>query len=315
MADPLLQAHYGDITNYSTGCVLDGVRFNCDFIQNLVNSGGGIEAPLDNTRSMWNPVTRQNELKRFFVDWDNGFYGFVPISATYGGDGTWSWNKPRPTLRPKGSLSSIGPDEPDQQEAGQKFKLPNLPLVIPKRYLRDPNNEIRTDGLNEISNNLGCLQIFEALAKKLGQPFGFMETLLRTQFVVLPLDPEGASRSLRDWGVKPGQESGITANELDRSVENVLGNSYAMTLWSIGKVFISVRLFQNAGDAFRGQAMVHETVHQMLYSGHRDIAITLGLKTRNGKSFKGLPDNIKVDGLASEALNNFLIDNCGVPRQ
>lgn len=120
IADPLLQAHYGDITNYSTGCVLDGVRFNCDFIQNLVNSGGGIEAPWDNTRSVWNSVTRQNELARFTVDWDNGFYGFVPVGATYGGDGKWSWNRPR------------GSQDDDEESDGRLNPLQQAPVVLPE---------------------------------------------------------------------------------------------------------------------------------------------------------------------------------------
>lgn len=64
-----------------------------------------MEAPWDNTRSVWNPISGQYELAIFTVDWDNGYYGFVPIGANYGGDGRWSWKGPgsgRPVLRDRG---------------------------------------------------------------------------------------------------------------------------------------------------------------------------------------------------------------------
>ncbi|MBL8171646.1 MAG: alpha/beta hydrolase, partial [Acidobacteria bacterium] len=61
--------------------------------------------PWDPTATVYNPITKKNQLALFTVDWDNGFFGFVPTGAKYNGDGSWSWvvpKKGRPTLKARG---------------------------------------------------------------------------------------------------------------------------------------------------------------------------------------------------------------------
>lgn len=87
-------------------CYADYVETPCTVVQKWRNSGVGQDAPLEQYSTMRNPTTGQNELTRFTVDWDNGFSGFVPLGATYGGDGTWRWNRPktdRPSVKPQGT--------------------------------------------------------------------------------------------------------------------------------------------------------------------------------------------------------------------
>jgi YD repeat-containing protein len=88
-----LMGQYMD--SYSGRCYADGVETPCTIVQSALNNGWGAYAPSDPYQSVYNPVRQQFELTRFTIDWENGFYGFVPLGASYHGDGTWSWNAPR----------------------------------------------------------------------------------------------------------------------------------------------------------------------------------------------------------------------------
>ena len=101
-------------------CYMDGVRSPCGIVMWMMERGWAMEAPWDNTTSVRNPISGQYELAIFTVDWDNGYYGFVPLAANYGGNGTWSWKSHttgRPTLKPRGTAFA---GEDDQTgEAGR----------------------------------------------------------------------------------------------------------------------------------------------------------------------------------------------------
>ena len=101
----------GQFMEASTGkCYADYVETRCEVVQQMLNNGTGNYAPLNNTDSVYNPITKRNELALFTVDWDNGFFGFVPTGANYNGDGSWSWTRPssgRPTLNPRGAHEII----------------------------------------------------------------------------------------------------------------------------------------------------------------------------------------------------------------
>ncbi|MGE4211737.1 MAG: hypothetical protein AB7F87_21420, partial [Oligoflexales bacterium] len=71
-----------------------------------LNNGTGNYAPLNNTDTVYNPITKRNELALFTVDWDNGFFGFVPTGANYRGGGAWSWTRPDSGGQP-GPLSMV----------------------------------------------------------------------------------------------------------------------------------------------------------------------------------------------------------------
>jgi hypothetical protein len=88
---PTIEPPFAGAINDFGDCYMDGVRSPCGIVMSMMERGWAVEAPWDNTATVWNPISGQYELWRFTVDWDNGFFGFVPIGANYGGDGTWSW--------------------------------------------------------------------------------------------------------------------------------------------------------------------------------------------------------------------------------
>ena len=106
LPNPLDQPRTVSMENYNTNCYIDGVPAPCDLAMKLLNAGVGAQVPEDQYTSVYNPKTRQYELAKFMVDWDNGYSGFVPLGATYGGDGTWSWGSSRPKLNPLGTYES-----------------------------------------------------------------------------------------------------------------------------------------------------------------------------------------------------------------
>jgi len=79
----------GQFMEPSTGkCYADYVETRCEVVQQMLNNGTGAHAPLD-------PYTTDsnNRLNRITFDWDNGFYGFVPVGARRSQSGK-SWYDP-----------------------------------------------------------------------------------------------------------------------------------------------------------------------------------------------------------------------------
>jgi len=96
----------------------------------MLNNGSGQHAPWDPTATVYNPITKKNELALFTTDWDNGFFGFVPTGANYNGNGSWSWRTStgRPTLNSRGTHErKYGRGFYSEQESGKlnqvKFQL------------------------------------------------------------------------------------------------------------------------------------------------------------------------------------------------
>ncbi len=113
-ASQLYEQHHND------KCYADGVLSSCNLVFSALNNGYGAFAPWDNTTSVWNPVTQQNELALWTVDWDNGFYGFVPTGAKYNGDGTWGWNGKR-----------MWSDDDGEEGDGKLFRSSGLSPAVP----------------------------------------------------------------------------------------------------------------------------------------------------------------------------------------
>jgi YD repeat-containing protein len=90
--DPAIApVQWGFMNDYGD-CYADGVRTPCSMVMGWLERGYAVEAPWGETGLMWNPESGVWESANgFVVDWDNGFYGFVPQGATYGGDGTFTW--------------------------------------------------------------------------------------------------------------------------------------------------------------------------------------------------------------------------------
>ncbi|MGE4211734.1 MAG: hypothetical protein AB7F87_21405 [Oligoflexales bacterium] len=79
----------GQFMEASTGkCYADYVETRCEVVQKFLNNGTGAHAPLD-------PYTTDsnNRLNQITFDWDNGFYGFVPVGARRSQSGR-SWYDP-----------------------------------------------------------------------------------------------------------------------------------------------------------------------------------------------------------------------------
>ncbi|MCI0553133.1 MAG: hypothetical protein L0287_19470, partial [Anaerolineae bacterium] len=110
---PTFDLPYAGAINDFGDCYMDGVRSPCGIVMWMMERGWAAEAPWDDTASVWNPISGQYELARFTVDWDNGFYGFVPIGANYGGNGTWNWQ---------------GWGRDDDEADGMIQRLPQLPI-------------------------------------------------------------------------------------------------------------------------------------------------------------------------------------------
>ena len=121
----------GQAMDPSGKCYADYVETRCEVVQKMLNNGSGAYAPLDNTSSVYNPITKRNELALFTTDWDNGFLGFVPTGANYHGDGTWSWTRSssgRPTLNPRGTYENkhgrgFSPETTDEALSSIKLTL------------------------------------------------------------------------------------------------------------------------------------------------------------------------------------------------
>lgn len=85
-------------------CYADYVETPCTVVQKWLNSGVGQHAPLNQYDTRYNPDTGQYHLTRFTVDWDNGFFGFVPVGAKFG-NSAGSWYDP--ASRTEGSLQKL----------------------------------------------------------------------------------------------------------------------------------------------------------------------------------------------------------------
>lgn len=66
----------GQAMDPSGKCYADYVETRCEVVQKMLSNGSGAYAPSDSYTTGPN-----NRLERFTVDWDNGFYGFVPVGA------------------------------------------------------------------------------------------------------------------------------------------------------------------------------------------------------------------------------------------
>lgn len=98
-------------------CYLDGVRSSCGITLWLLSRGWAAEVPWGETGFFWDSDAQVwQSHSGFVIDWDSGYYGFVPIGAKYGGDGSWGWvdsKKGRPALKPKGKAKA-GQDDNKQ---------------------------------------------------------------------------------------------------------------------------------------------------------------------------------------------------------
>jgi hypothetical protein len=107
----------GQYMEPSGKCYADYVETPCTVAQRMLNNGTGQHASLDPTATVYNPITKKNELALFTTDWDNGYFGFVPTGANYNGGGSWNWRTStgRPTLRTTGAhkRSNGGVYEPE----------------------------------------------------------------------------------------------------------------------------------------------------------------------------------------------------------
>ena len=152
----------GQYMEPSGKCYADYVETPCTIAQKMLNNGTGQHAPWDPTATVYNPITKKNELAVFTTDWDNGFFGFVPTGANYNGDGGWTWRTStgRPTLNPRGTYESrhgrgFSP-EPEPQSTMKKHIHNFVPWVIRKvdklkNYIENENKQGRdvkkwTDG-------------------------------------------------------------------------------------------------------------------------------------------------------------------------
>jgi hypothetical protein len=137
------------IDTYSGRCFADYVETPCTVVQQMLNNGSGTYAPLDNTQSIWNPNANGGrggyELALFQVDWDNGFYGFVPTGARLSAHGNGAWYNPQSGQ--EGRLKTLVP------------KIDHLPTTgaeFPKRDYSETFHPIISDFLN----NQDCVDAF-----------------------------------------------------------------------------------------------------------------------------------------------------------
>lgn len=137
----------GQYMEPSGKCYADYVETPCTVIQKMLNNGTGQHAPWDPTATVYNPITKKNQLALFTVDWDNGFFGFVPTGAKYNGDGSWSWRSStgRPTLNPRGTYERrYGRTYYPEQENGRLNKFFEASLGL-------TNGQQKQDGSNKVS--------------------------------------------------------------------------------------------------------------------------------------------------------------------
>ncbi len=109
------------IEDYNQSCYADGVRTSCGIVQSALRNGWGVTAPWNNTGSVWSPTGGSGgkggyQLTLFTVDWDNGFYGFVPVGANYS-SGNWY-------------LPANEDDERSQSVSGGLQKIQEVPANV-----------------------------------------------------------------------------------------------------------------------------------------------------------------------------------------
>lgn len=122
----------GQYMEPSGKCYADYVETPCTIAQRMLNNGSGQHAPLDSTATVYNPITKKNELALFTTDWDNGFFGFVPTGANYNGGGSWNWRTStgRPTLRATGAHKRSNGGVYEQEPGGGKLNQLKFQLTI-----------------------------------------------------------------------------------------------------------------------------------------------------------------------------------------
>jgi YD repeat-containing protein len=158
---------WGFLDDYGD-CYADGVRTPCSLVMNWLERGWAAEAPWGETGLIWDSRTQVWQSPGgFVVDWDNGFFGFVPQGATYGGDGTWSWNAPssggggRRRIGQSRGASVYDDEEADGRLSPQEPRvLPqvpqrHVPLVLPAPPLTPPREYDPRCAINPVTGQPG----------------------------------------------------------------------------------------------------------------------------------------------------------------
>lgn len=111
----------------SNKCLLDGIPADCTLVANILRSGAGVRAPEWNVRA--NAQTGGLDVFNPNAAAD-GYNPWIPVGASYQGNGLWNWNQPKRTREeiqrnfasrtPSARRSSggYGPDEEDEAYDG-----------------------------------------------------------------------------------------------------------------------------------------------------------------------------------------------------
>jgi hypothetical protein len=275
--DPLAQLQFGDITNYSSGCVMDGVRTNCNIVQSMLNNGWAAEVPWGVSGLTWNTQSQVwQSAEGFVVDWDSGFFGFVPQGATYAGNGIFKPNKSRNSGSQGDYENGDYGDDADDAGAGgtltpiQRFGK-RKPLY---GYDWSPNTTVnptvagKFNGAFEAIQTKICENFVNATLQSLGINKTFNDLLRDAKFNYYnPNDPawkNPSSESVKNYG-------GWEKFEYDR--RNGLADAQASTTYN-SQIYLTVNFADNRIN--QGRVIVHELFH------------VAGVKSYNVRRFWGL---------------------------
>jgi hypothetical protein len=279
---------------------MDGVRSPCGITLWMLDRGWAVEAPWDNTATVWNPISGQYELAIFTVDWDNGYYGFVPIGANYGGDGTWSWRRPgggRPVPRERGQAWE-GSEADGVLSQGHIPKIDHLPTS--GREFGEKAYDRFYNIVYDLVNNPNCVDAFKDLGIDLVD-------LLANRGIRI-----GPSHLFRYEGINFKERLGLT----DAGLKNAQGatNAGIANAYTIGQpIFLVEKSLPTilitgsayiAGTKHLAETFAHELVHAGGIRGRQ-----LSGSERGGAAILGSPSSSPHD---LDHINGFndLINKC-----
>lgn len=142
----------GQFIDSNTGkCYADHVETSCTIVQSALNNGWGVQAPWGSSAIGMNRYSTSDTSFDFIVDWDNGFFGFVPtgmplIPELINGQGMWV----DPETAMSGSLQSI---------RGHMPKIDHLPTIGAQFTQNAYSNTIYPVIYNFV-NNPECVSAF-----------------------------------------------------------------------------------------------------------------------------------------------------------
>jgi hypothetical protein len=268
---------YGDPSNVSNGCRLDGAPFPCDWLTRIINGGSAVECPDGSCgpraiRDEHGNATGGFEWFRAYAD---GYAGWLPVNAIFNGSGNGSWHYPGSDVGGRlGYLLEVG-----FQQRG--------PVDI--KYLEPKREYIpQIDGiLFGFLSRLNCVRAYNDLGIDIAGLLANGLTIFGSHLLTdgfhdaksLGLNPQVYN------GAKQAIDSGIDAFTVPSEYNNVKFGYEPLVTDGRPHIILNATAVTNGYNRLKN-VLAHELIHAGGYAGKRPSFWDL-LRGRNDLSYLG----------------------------